>query len=323
MKYSKIKFFVLLVVLIISGCANTMEFTKNIKTEDFLFDDNEFQALGIDINKIDSYSKIIGQNKTGFIMPDESKERTDFIVKYPAVKPDEKAYENLIGFTYNNKIGQVLRLSADLDKRTSGFVVDEKGTPISVSNMMVFESNAVVSGALSGGSSQAIASGVSSKSLINPTQGAGANIGAGLVAGLLGGFIHQIQADAAIAGIVSKNNFGARMEEATISAVMPTAQKIDKFGIPSNKSHIIIAPGLVKSIYMVSGKKNFQFKNQVFLISTIAVYRGVEYEKLYPTTNGWDYSITNINMVELNLDVYGEERFKNFRNEISLKKIKL
>lgn len=300
-----------------------MEFTKNIKNEDFLYDENEFKSLNIDVKKIESYSKTIGQNKTGFITPDESKERIDFIEKYPAVKPDDKAYEHLSGFRYNNKVGQVLRLSADLDKRTSGFVVDEKGNPISVSNMMIFESNAVVSGALTGGSSQAIASQVSSKSLINPTQGAGANIGSGLVAGLLAGFIHQMQADAAIAGIVSKNNFGARMEEATTSVVMPTGQKIGKVGMPSNESYIIIAPGLVKSIYMVSGKKNLQFKNQVFLISTIGVYRGVEYEKLFPTTSGWDFSITNINMIEVNMDVYFEERFKNFRNEISLKKIKL
>jgi hypothetical protein len=320
---SKIKFFVLFFIVILSGCANTMEFTKNIKSEDFLFDENEFQALNIDPKKIESYSKKIGENKTGFIKPDESKERADFVEKYPVAIPDDKAYENLLGFTYNNKVGQVLRLSADLDKRTSGFVVDDKGIQLSVSNMMVFESNAVVSGAVSGGSSQAIASGVSSKSLINPTQGAGANIGAGLVAGLLAGFIHQMQADAAIAGIVSKNNFGARMEEATISAVMPTAVKIDKFGIPSNKSNVIIAPGLVKSIYVVTGKKNLQFKNQVFLISTIAVYRGVEYEKLFPATKGWDFSITNLNMIEVNSDVAGEERFKNFRNEISLKKIKL
>lgn len=319
---SKIKFLFLFLVVVISGCANTLEFQKNVKKEDLLFDINEFQSLNIDITKIESYSKTVGKDKTGFIMPDESKERADFIEKFPIINPDDKAYDNISGYIYNHKVGQVLRISADLDKRTSGFVLDGKGIPLSVSNMMIVES-ALVSSSAYGASNQAIAAAVSPNSLINPTQSVGANVGAGLVGGLVVGFIAQLQAEAAITAIVSKNNFGERMQEATYVVQMPTAQNIDNFGMPSNKSHIKILPGLVKSIYVVTGKKNIQFKNQIFLISAIGMYRGAEYEKIYPVTKGWEFSITNINTIEANIDVEGKERFENFKNEILFKKIKL
>ena len=315
----KISFITL--IFLLAGCANTLEFTKSTSKDNFLFNPDE--TLNVNINDVDKISKMFGRDKTGYIPPDESKEREDFLKKYPASLPDDKSYDALSGRTFNHKVGQVLRLSADLDNRTSGIIKDDKGQAVSISGMMVIDSSPVLSGAISGAGSQAIASSVSSKSLINPTQSAGANIGTGLVAGLLVGFISEMQADAAIKGIISKNNFGQRMEETTFTISMPSATKIDHFGISSNKSHIKISPSLVKSIYTITGTKNIQFKNQIFFISTVAVYRGEKYKSDYPATEGWEFIITNINSIYMNQDSSIEEQFKKIKTELNLKEITL
>lgn len=316
------KFLIVFLVFVISGCANTTEFAKNIKSEDLLFDPDKFKSLVINGDK-EIYAKNIGRDKSGFIEPDLSSERLDFEKRYPVKESSDLDYKILDGFSYNIKLGQVLRLSADLDKRTSGVLRAENGTPFSISGMMKIETSPIIMGAGSAGASQAIAAGVSSNSLINPALSSGANIAMGLGAGLIAGIIENVRIKNAIDGIIAKPDFGSRMEEATSSGYAPVAQKINSLGFYSNNSHVLIAPGLVKSMHIVVGQKNIQYKHNVFLISAVGVFRGEDYKSKFPETKGWEFRITNLNRVEANMDLGGESLFLELRGALKNKNIKL
>jgi len=175
---------------------------------------------------LESIALTVGSDRTGFIPPDRSEDRKSFEKKYPISLPSADDYENIEGLIKNRKIGQVLRLSADLDKRTSGFVKNENGQPVSVSGMVKITTEPFTTGALTGGASQVIATSTSSTSAINPTQSAGYNIGAGLGLGIIVGGIHSLQVDSAMSGIISKDDFGSRMQETTSVPSMPTATRL-------------------------------------------------------------------------------------------------
>jgi hypothetical protein len=312
----------LALVILLSGCANTREFANKLNESDYIFREKDDINAAFGVSDVEKYSRTVGADKSGFILPDESRERNEFAKSYPITAPNDQAYNDILGRTFNVKLGRVLMLAADIDKRTSGFIKDGNGNVLSVSNLMTFESSAVLTGAVVG-SNQAIASAINPNLTINPTQSVGANIGAGFAVGLFVGLVGDILDNAAIADVASKYNFGPRMEAIRGFGNLPISFPIDKLGFTSGNNHRKIAPGLVRSIFLVSGKKTLQFKTQTFFISTVGVFRGEKYRSAYPATNGWEFSITNINMIEINADLSGEERFKEIKRELSTKGIQL
>jgi hypothetical protein len=306
----------------ISGCVSTPEYVKNLKPDEYLFS----KYVDIDQAKdLESIALAVGSDRTGFIKPDRSESRKNFEMKYPISAPSLDKYDDIEGIIKNRKIGQVLRLSADLDKRTSGFIKDENGLPISVSGMVKLTAEPIVSAALSGAGGQLIATSTSSASSINPSQSAGYNIGAGLGLGILVGGIHSLQSDAALRGIISKEDFGSRMEEATAVPSMPTATRLSPDGV-NNRGRIApikVADGIVKVVYQVVGEKTLRYQDKIFLLSTVAAYRGDSYKMKYPETEGWEFRITNINLIEIPESEYGEPRFRAIRKVLLEKGIKL
>lgn len=323
MRYIKIEVLVLVVVFFLSGCASTREFTKNINESEYILTEDKNVTLALGPENLDAYSDVIGSDKSGYISPDRSKERIDFRKDYPIATPNSKDYDEISGHFYNVKVGRVLMLAADIDSRTSGFIKDGRGNPLSVSNLMTIESTAIATGALVSGGNQAIVSTINPNLMINPTQSIGANIGAGLVAGLLVGIVGHVLDQAAVADVVARDSFGRRMEVIRGFGNLPIPWRMDKFGLMSSAAHMKIAPGMVKSVYMVSGKKNLQFKTQTFLISTVGLFRGERYKSSYPSTLGWEFIITNINMIEINAELSGEERYNEMKRELSAKGIRL
>ena len=317
----KLNLFVLVFALL-SGCASTPEYVKNLKTEEYLYSD----SVAFDQTKdLESIALTVGSDRTGFIPPDRSEDRKSFENKYPIALPSADDYENIEGLIKDRKIGQVLRLSADLDKRTSGFVKNENGQAVSVSGMVKVTTEPFAAGALTGGASQVIATSTSSASAINPTQSAGYNIGAGLGLGIIVGGIHSLQVDSAMRGIISKDDFGGRMEETTSVPSMPTATRLSPvvWKKRGRTAPIKVTEGIIKTIYEVNGGKNLRYRDNIFLLSTVAVYRGSLYKSKYPETEGWEFRITNINLIEIPEVDDGESKYRAIKKALVEKGITL
>ncbi|WP_281788426.1 hypothetical protein [Limnohabitans sp. INBF002] len=305
-----------------TGCASTPEYVKNIKPENYLYSN----TVKIDLTKsLEDISLSVGNDKTGFISPDRSTERINFERNYPIKQHSSESLEALNGITYNHRVGQVLRLSADLDKRTSGFLKSEKGDAVSVSGMIQITSEPAISSALATGGSQVVATSVSSGSAINPAQGAGYNIGAGLGLGFIAGGIHALQADAAKNGIISKEDYGSRMEETTFSFAIPSAGRLtlDGYGRRGRAEPVLVSDGIVKVIFTVDGGKTIDYKNKIFLLSTVGTYRGEVYRKKYPQTEGWEFRITNMNVIAIPDLNTPEKRYLELRKALLENNVKL
>lgn len=320
-KVKKLSALVCFSVLLV-GCASTPEYVKNLKVEDYLYSD----YVTFDKTKdLESIALSVGSDRTGFIPPDRSEDRKSFEKKYPIALPSADDYENIEGYRIERRIGQVLRLSADLDKRTSGFIRNESGQPISVSGMVKVTTEPFATGVLTGGASQVIATSTSSSTAINPTQSAGYNIGAGLGLGFIVGAIHSLQVDSAIRGIISKDDFGSRMEETTPVPSMPTATRLSSvvWKKRGKTTPIKVTDGIIKVIYEVDGGKNIRYKNNIFLLSTVAVYRGNSFKLKYPETEGWEFRITNINLIEVPEVDEGELKYRAIKKALTEKEITL
>ena len=287
--------------LLLTSCASVPpEYVKNLKSHELLFANEVIVDSKLDLETI---ALSVGSDKSGFVIPDRSSERLLFEKSFPIQSTDQV----FAGLNFH-RVGQVLRLSADLDKRTSGFIKNEIGVPISISGMIDISYAQAIDMSLSTGATQAIAASTSSSSLINPTQGAGTNIASGLGIGLIAGAVHVVMADSAKNGIISKAGFGARMEETTWSNSMPSAGQLSNTGY--GPSLIVITPGLVKVIFGIEGAKTIDYKNRFFYLSTVAMYRGISYQEKYPQTKGWEFRITNINSVVLPETDSPEDRYK-------------
>ena len=316
--YSTVKNKLTLLVLVITcaGCAHNQEFISKIKKEQWIYDDEYTES---DVSRMD----LTGVSKTGYVSPDMTANRIKFDSDFPVVIPKQDNIESIKSFRYKNRLGQVIRLSADLDKRTSGFIKDEFGVPMSVTGYIDVNPVSSVETAVISGASQAIAASSSSASLINPTQSAGYNVGAGLIAGFIAGAIVQVQIDTAIKGIISKEDFGSRMEETTFAAEAPKAYIMSKYGFLYGGDHIVQPNGTVKSIFTVLGKQDISRKTRIFILTTLGVYRGGKYKEKFPKTEGWEFMITNMNSIVVKEMEDPGKRLDEISTQLKLNKIQL
>ena len=308
--------FASLFFLIMSGCAHNQEFISKIKKEQWLYNDEYSTSDLFDYDAI-------GSDKSGYIPKDKTPARLDFEKTYPRENPKLEDIEAIKSSGYIRRLGQVIRLASDLDKRTSGFIKDDYGIPLSVSgNIDVNPVNPIETAAISG-ATQAIAASSSSASLINPAQGAGYNIGAGLVVGLVAGIIAQAQIDSAMKGIISKEDFGSRMEETTFAAGAPGASIMSKYGFLYNGNHILLPNKSVKSIFAVEGTQDISRRTRIFIITVNGVYRGLKYKEKFPKTEGWEFTITNMNSIVIKELYNHEQRLKEISEQMKIKNIEL
>ena len=295
-------------VIFLYGCVST-EYIKQLRPEDLLYS----ETVTIDKTQDKEIIAInLGRDKTNFIEPDRSAERLQFENSYPISIPSTDDYENLKGYRFRHRVGQVLRLSADLDKRTSGFLKDERGASLSVSGMVNVSADHAISSSIAIGSSQVAAGSVSSNSTINPAQSTGYNAGVGLGVGLLVGVIDMQRSEAAKEAIINCNDFGSRMSESTTANSMPTAYLFPNNGWGPVR-HIVITEGVVKAIYFVDGGTTIDYKKRIFLLSTVGSFRGEAYKEKYPETEGWEFRITNINTIAINDNKEPEKKFWNIK----------
>jgi hypothetical protein len=306
--------------LILLGCADT-NFAKNLQPNDLLFDNTySIQSGSLQQIEID-----LGADKTGFINPDRSSDRTAFEKKYPVQSAKENDYASLTSLDHKIKVGQVLLLSADLDSRTSGSLKNANGDYISISGRFEVNSNETISErALSSGLAGA-AVGLTNISSINSqlsraglqlsTRGQTAAISAsastGLLSGLIYGAVASQQIQSAINGIVRATNFGERMKYATSSPEMPHSLPLSHNAVWNTEKPIKIADGIVKRIFAYTGELDHTYKKNLFLISVVAVYRGDKYAGDFPSTLGWEYRITNINSIKLGPGVFKPSAFED------------
>jgi hypothetical protein len=296
--HSTRKLAALFLVFLLVGCASQADFRQNLKSEDYLFNDNRYTAIQ-EIYSESSISELVGKY-SGYIPLIQSKERAEFENIFPATRFDNQAQDSINASSYIHRLGQVMRLSADLDARTSGFAKDETGKPYSVSGMIENIRGVDTSSAISAGAAQAILASTGSSAVISPGAGLGANVGLGLFAGFVAGAIHQIQSEAAIKGIVSKKTFGERMEETTFSIAAPSATSLSKFGEMTRSGNFAkISPYSVYGILAVNSGKDLTYHNRVSLLGVVGTYRGSKYRDLYPKTEGWEFTITNIVLVKI------------------------
>lgn len=317
----KLYMFILSSILFLSGCASTLEFTKDVKKSDWLYDD-ESEIEKYSNYKIEDLIKKMGSDKTGYIPQDSDVKWLEFQSQYPPSIPTEKDIEALKSSGFNNRVSQVIRLSADLDRRTYGVVKNEGRTPISVSGLLDVGWATTAQSAALAGSSQLIAANTSSSSLINPTQSTLANVGAGLFAGFAAGAIAKYQIESSRQGIISANDFGSRMEETTFLMTASGGSIISKYATYGG-NHATISPGIIKTIWKIASSEEPTVRTRVFLVSTIGIWRGENYKAKYPKTMGWEFSITNINSIVIKNMPYGKEYFEETIQEIRKNNIKL
>jgi hypothetical protein len=307
------KIILILLVILTSGCAST-HFADGLAEKEYLFQTNySVEQAGFLLGNDGQISATFGKFKTGFIKPDISKERIDFEKSFPIQKPSLDDYEALLGLKHKLRVGQVLIFSADLDTRTSGIIKDEKGYPISVSGKFELDQNRKIADTSVSSGMAGVAVGSLNASAINSQlaksgmqltpKGQSAVIASsaitGLVAGMISGAIASQQIETALDGIVNKSNFGDRMAQTTSTAQMPHAYPIAHNGAWNAEKPIRIADGIVKRIFCYHGELDTNYKRDIFFISTVAIFRGIEYANKYPNTLGWEYQITNLNAIKL------------------------
>ena len=309
-RYTYIKLLALTVAVLSSGCANN-QYLNELKQNDFLYQikqDAATELLISEATKSENLVRKLGKNKSGYVQPDNSEERLLFENKFPMVKPAESDYASLTGTYHELRSGQVVLLSVDLDKRTSGYLKETNGTPISISGRFQIDESKLMSGSLMTGAIAGVAIGATNISLTNSNLSnsglkltpAGQNnlmlsgVATGLIGGLFVGMITSAQMNSALDGIINSSSFGERMVNSTFVLEMPHARPLRPDG---RIDKVRITEGIVKKVLTYSGPLEADYRQRCYLISIIAVYRGKLYADKYANTQGWEYIITNINMI--------------------------
>lgn len=295
-------------IFTLPGCASNQEWRKSITLERLLWDRNPKSYQNFITLDAENLAKIVGADKSGFIQPDKSSQRIEFENNFPALVPDEKSVDYAINNQDLSKLGQALAWSADLDLRTSGYLKDENGRPISITGRFDLSkvdttidtiSNATVTMAAHAAMGQA--------AVVTPgVSPALSGLGIGLAAGVLTSIIDaQIIGDATN-GFIASKTFGERMRY-TIS--FPSAErKIPKLMAISphlgNKAQqetaVLINNKIIKRVFIKgTDEVKFNYMKDIFIVSAVGIYRGEKYTAIHPETNGWEYQITNINKVEV------------------------
>lgn len=336
----------LLCIFILPGCAS-MEYASRVKPDDFLYG-KEYLQVSRNISNLSSASiegiaLKVGEDKTGFISPDRSDERLAFEKEFPAVAATDEEFERLAGHNNTVRAAQVIFFSADIDDRASGFLRDPLGAPLSVTGRFSVDSSSAISQGVMMGGVSGIASGAMAISSINnqvasqglklsPTgQSAvmGGNMASGLFAGFIAGAIHAGQAESTFNGFLESKSFGERMEHSTLTAahVLGGASPLGTAGEWNTRTKsVLVTPGVAKRIFWAIGQKETNLRQRLFLISTVAVYRGGAYESKYPNTLGWEYRITNLNTLIAPSGFFSsdpEERYISLKRAITEAKVVL
>ena len=214
------KLYLTVLLGILTGCAN-MEYVKDMRPEDMLYE-AEYKGGsafgGISSIEKEELALTIGADKSGFISPDRSVARINFEKDYPIQNPEPNALQVITELDHGLRAGQANAFGVDIDDRTSGYLKDAKGNPMSVTGKIsVRASDIAAESALMGGTSgigaglatvnQAAQSGTQ---LSSASQGAAmvSGFATGLAGGLIAGLITSGQAESAINGFIQSNNFG-------------------------------------------------------------------------------------------------------------------
>jgi len=260
----------------------------------------------------------VGSDKTGFIPPDRSPDRIIFESEYPIVKTDASALDALISHNHNLRIGQAIAIGADFEPRTAGFLKDPLGKPISITGKVSYRTNKALSQGISLGVTTGMVMGANSVAPINqqaakvdlqltPTgtaEGMTSQIVDGVFIGLIAGGIHASVANTAMTGIAQAKNFGERVGETTLLAghVMGGASPLGAYGNMNTRiPPVYMADGVVKRILATYPIENAKLNGSTrfIFITTVGTYRGDKYEKKYPYSSGWEYRVTNLNLIGL------------------------
>ena len=318
------KLFLIFLIPFLIACTST-EYRKNLQANDYLFEpkysiknsstaDSDYEGIALSV----------GKDKTGFIAPDRTASRLLFEEKYPIKNATEKDLSNLTSSFHQIKVGQVLVLSADLDERTSGFLKNEKNEPISLSGRFEVNSDQMISqGAIAGATSGVVSSSLSvvttnsqlaKSGLQLSSSGQNSLMISGLVGGLVvGSVVGAIDANnktKALNGIINSTTFGERISFAHNVLHSESAGPIshDGFGGSpfNNVEPVKINNGIVKRVFIYKGKLNNTYQRDLFIISTVATYRGEHYANEHPNSLGWEYRITNLNLIKISSGIEDE-----------------
>lgn len=304
-------------LLLLSGCAS-VEYVKNINPKDMLYETtyNRSQAVGTSMltaSDKESLALTVGADRSNFIAPNRSSDRIAFEKEFPIEIPSDSAREIISSPFYDRRVAQALALGADIDPRTSGFLKDVKGYPISLTGKLTLDTNSSISSGALTGATSGVAQGAMAVSSINnqissaglrlSSSGAnsvmGANIATGMLGGMIAGAIAAYSAEQAIKGITTEKDFGSRMGHTMIGAGSELFGVITTLGPAAEprSTPVDVVPGVIKRVYYALDptKREFNGTLRMAIFSAVGVYRGEKYATRFPYTEGWEYRITNLN----------------------------
>lgn len=304
----------LLSVAIISGCGS-MEYAKNLTASDLLYADDVAVSTATKPDDLEAVALSVGSDKTGFVLPDRTPDRLRFEKAYPIQAPPLSTMKALSSYNYTTRAGQVLVFAADIDKRTSGYLKDANNSPLSVTGRFAVQSAGEVAG------------GLAASSLGYQAGSGGQAPGANIVGGWIARGINSSVAASAVKGFLETTDFGERMEHSTLLAaeLLPRAFPLGSRGeYLGDVKPVIIAPGIVKQVWIKRGTRGIDSSTRFFLISTVATYRGDTYAQKFPNTSGWECRITNLNTfaTKAQMDTY-EQTYKEIKKALKEYQISL
>jgi hypothetical protein len=307
------KISIILLASLTASCATT-EYAKRLTDAELLYTSYERAApetQTFSAVEAENVALEVGSGRSGFIPPDRSIGRLNFERAFPAEVASESDYDELGGMVHLVRAGQVVLFSADLDRRTAGATKDKNGNPVSLTGLIDVRSPEAMSQAVVTGIGTGVAMGTVSVSAANAelaksglqltssaaNQAVLSSAATGLLGGLIAGAIIEHQVNSAIKGIVAASDFGSRMQEATLRPEAPHAVPISPAGLTRNVEPERIIPGVVRRVMMYRGQTDYKNNQLLVFISVVVVFRGEKYAKEYPSTSGWEYRITNINVI--------------------------
>lgn len=287
----------------LNGCA-TADFRKNLTAQDRVF--GSINALKINKDRdLEAASKEVGREFTGFVPPETSEARLIFERDYPATSFSGDV-KQIFDSTYLDRVGQSVAWGIDLEKRTSGFLKDNENRQISVTGRFKLDVAGVVSDAAVMSGATNMVSAAATGFQVTPTMNAAVGgLGVGLVGGLIAGAITGYNVNQTINGFLKSGSFGERMEHSAGSAStkmhVPFFYPVDEYLLShysGGVDPVDILPGLVRFVFAREGSDNVDYSKDMYFASVVGVYRGKKYEELFPKTKGWEFRVTNLNVIK-------------------------
>jgi hypothetical protein len=290
----------------LNGCA-TADFRKNLTAQDRVF--GSIDALKIIKDRdLEAASKEVGKEFTGFVPPETSEARLIFERDYPATSFSGDV-KQIFDSTYLDRVGQSVAWGIDLEKRTSGFLKDNENRQISVTGRFKLDVAGVVNDAAIMSGATNMVSAAATGFQVAPTMNAAiGGLGVGLVGGLIVGAINASSAEQTVNGFLKSGSFGERMGHTTGSSstkvYVPYFHPVDEyllshFFVNDVVEPVVVLPGIVRFVFAREGSDNIDYSKDVYFASTVGIYRGKKYEEVFPKTKGWEFRVTNLNLVRI------------------------